>query len=43
MTPVTAAQMCEAVHGTLYGAENVTITAVSTDSRTIGPGAWFVP
>ena len=43
MTPVTAAQLCGAVHGTLYGDENITITAVSTDSRTIGPGAWFVP
>ena len=43
MTPVTAAQLCDAVHGTLYGQENITITAVSTDSRTIGPGAWFVP
>ena len=43
MTPVTAAQMCEAVRGTLYGDGGVTITDISTDSRSIGPGAWFVP
>ena len=43
MTPVTAAQMCEAVRGTLYGDGGVTITDISTDRRSIGPGAWFVP
>lgn len=43
MLPVTAAQMREATNGTLYGDGNLTITALSTDSRQITPGVWFVP
>ena len=43
MIPMTTAQICEAVQGVLSGDENTAITTVSTDSRTIGDGAWFVP
>ena len=43
MMPTTTAQMCAAVHGTLRGDGAVTISEISTDSRAIGPGAWFVP
>lgn len=43
MLPVTAAQMRDATHGTLYGDETLTVTALSTDSRQITPGVWFVP
>lgn len=43
MTPTTAAQMCDAVHGTLYGDGSIIVTAISTDSRSIQAGAWFVP
>ena len=43
MLPVTAAQMRDAVHGVLHGDETLTVTALSTDSRQITPGVWFVP
>ena len=43
MIPVTAAQMGAAVHGALFGDPDLTVSALSTDSRSIGPGAWFVP
>ena len=43
MLPVTAAQMREATHGVLYGDAALTVTALSTDSRQITPGVWFVP
>ena len=43
MTPTTTAQICEAVQGVLFGSEETVITDISTDSRTIPEGAWFVP
>lgn len=43
MIAMTAAQICEAVQGVLFGDEHTAISAVSTDSRTIPQGAWFVP
>ncbi len=43
MKPMTTAQICAAVQGVLFGEEGTVISAVSTDSRTIAPGAWFVP
>ena len=43
MTPITTAQICEAVQGVLFGDEHTTISNLSTDSRTISDGAWFVP
>ena len=43
MIPVTTAQIRAAVRGVLYGDEHTVITAISTDSRTIPQGAWFVP
>lgn len=43
MVPITTGQITEAVHGTLYGDSHTKITAVSTDSRTIPEGAWFIP
>lgn len=43
MLMTTAAQISEAVHGVLYGDGNVTVTGLSTDSRTITSGVWFVP
>lgn len=43
MIPMTTAQICAAVQGVLFGDEHRKIAAVSTDSRTIAPGAWFVP
>ena len=43
MLMTTAAQIAEAVHGVLYGDGNVTVTELSTDSRTIAPGVWFIP
>ena len=42
MIPMTTAQMRDAVRGTLHGSEAVTVTALSTDSRSIAPGQWFV-
>ena len=43
MTPITTQQICAAVQGTLYGSGGLTIDTLSTDSRSIAPGAWFVP
>ena len=43
MIPVTAAEMRDAVAGKLYGDENLTVSTLSTDSRQITPGDWFVP
>ncbi|MDE7219366.1 MAG: UDP-N-acetylmuramoyl-tripeptide--D-alanyl-D-alanine ligase [Oscillospiraceae bacterium] len=43
MIPMTTAQICEAVQGVLYGDERTVVTGVSTDSRTIPGGAWFIP
>lgn len=43
MKQTTTAQIAGAVHGTLYGDGNVPITALSSDSRAITPGVWFVP
>ena len=43
MIAITAAQMCLAAGGTLYGDGAAVITRLSTDSRSIGPGDWFVP
>lgn len=43
MKQTTTAQIAAAVHGTLYGDGSVTITALSSDSRAITPGVWFVP
>ena len=43
MTPTTTAQICEAVQGALFGSEDTAVTDISTDSRSITPGAWFVP
>ena len=43
MIPVTAAEMRHAVAGKLYGDENLTVSTLSTDSRQITPGDWFVP
>lgn len=43
MISVTAAQICAAAQGVLFGDEHTAVTSVSTDSRTIGQGAWFVP
>lgn len=43
MIPTTTAQICAAVQGALFGDGQITVTAVSTDSRTISPGQWFVP
>lgn len=43
MTPTTTAQICEAVQGVLFGSEDTAVTDISTDSRSITPGAWFVP
>ena len=33
----------DAVTGVLHGDEALTVTGVSTDSRQINPGDWFVP
>ena len=43
MLPMTTSQMSAATGGTLYGDGSLTVTALSTDSRTIPPSAWFVP
>ena len=43
MIAMTAAQMCAAAGGTLYGDQAAVITSLSTDSRSIRPGDWFVP
>lgn len=43
MVPITTEQICKAVRGVLFGGGHTEITAVSTDSRTIPQGAWFIP
>ena len=43
MVAVTVREMSAATGGKLYGNENVVITELSTDSRTIGGGVWFIP
>lgn len=43
MIAITALQMCRAVGGTLYGSADTAVTALSTDSRSIEPGVWFIP
>ena len=43
MKPITTKQLAEAVQGVLFGEEGIEVTEVSTDSRTIPAGAWFVP
>ena len=43
MISVTAAQMCLATSGTLYGDETLCVKELSTDSRSIEPGVWFIP
>ena len=43
MNQMTAVQLCEIVHGTLYGNGHVETCGLSTDSRDIAPGIWFVP
>lgn len=43
MISLTTGQIAEAVHGILHGSETAAVTAVSTDSRNIAPGSWFVP
>ena len=43
MLPMTTAQIRDAVSGVLYGDESLTVTSVSTDSRQISAGDWFVP
>ena len=43
MISVTAAQMCLATKGTLYGDETLCVSALSTDSRSITQGVWFIP
>lgn len=43
MIPMTTAQICQAVQGVLFGGEQTVVTDISTDSRSIPEGAWFVP
>lgn len=43
MIAVTTGEMSAAVRGTLYGAADVTVTVLSTDSRSIENGMWFIP
>ena len=43
MRAVTALEMCRAVGGTLYGSGEVSVAALSTDSRSIEAGVWFIP
>ena len=43
MTPCTAREICAAVGGTLLQSSDVSVTRVSTDSRSIPEGALFVP
>ena len=46
METITLGQLLEAVHGTLLGSfddPNAPITGVDTDSRSIHPGALFIP
>ena len=43
MTPCTVREICDAVGGTLLQGSDVSVTRVSTDSRSIPEGALFVP
>ena len=43
MTPCTVREICDAVGGTLLQSSEVSVTRVSTDSRSIPEGALFVP
>ncbi len=43
MIPTSTALICEAVQGVLFGDGHVTVAEISTDSRNIPEGAWFVP
>ena len=43
MTPCTVWEICDAVGGTLLQSSEVSVTRVSTDSRSIPEGALFVP
>ena len=43
MKAMTAARLCEITDGTLYGRGELILTELSTDSRQIEPGMWFVP
>lgn len=43
MLAITISQILAAVDGKLYGNAELTVDTISTDSRTIPPGAWFVP
>ena len=43
MIAVTAREMCAAVGGMLYGNGDITVAEVSTDSRSIENGVWFIP
>ena len=43
MIQITTSQMASAVNGVLYGSGDVTVSSVSTDSRSIEAGQWFIP
>ena len=43
MTPCTVREICDAVGGTLLQGSGVSVTQVSTDSRSVPEGALFVP
>ena len=43
MIVLTTREICDAVHGILYGSEDVPVSKLSTDSRSIGEGMWFIP
>lgn len=43
MISTSALEISNAVRGTLYGSGDLTVTTLSTDSRSIERGAWFVP
>lgn len=43
MTPCTVREICDAVGGTLLQSSDVSVTRVSTDSRSVPEGALFVP
>ncbi len=43
MISVSALEISNAVKGTLYGNGSITVTTLSTDSRSIERDAWFVP
>lgn len=43
MIAVTAREICLATGGKLYGDNTISVTEVSTDSRSIEQGVWFIP